>query len=204
MGLKKADDLTPQNNSDVTYEQLLVQLQSGSQDEKRLAARDLATFENCSTALLAALNRETDVAVLEAVLDALQQNIDSDVVVSLLDYLRSENVFVRNEVIGLLQNFPDYVAPHILALLNDQDSDVRIFAIDILQLLAHPDTPQWLLSVIKDEVHINVVAAAVDRLAEVGTADMVPDLERLYAKFPDQPYLDFAIRTAIHRIAEGQ
>ena len=97
---------------------------------------------------------------------------------------------------------PEGVALHIIELLNDRDSDVRIFAIDILQQLAHPQTPEWLLSVLKDETHINVIATAVDRLAEVGTSDMLPALKALKLRFPNEPYLDFAVQTAIRRIGE--
>ncbi|WP_119395098.1 HEAT repeat domain-containing protein [Salinibius halmophilus] len=203
MGLKKSTDKTDEPQDSVSFEALVELLNHGSMAEKRLAARDLADHPNGRSELILALQNETDVAVLEAILDSLQQHFDAQLANDLLDYLRSENVFVRNEVIGILQNYPDFVGPHILALLNDVDSDVRIFAVDILQLLAHPDTPQWLLSVIKDEQHINVVAAAVDRLAEVGTPEMIPELQALTERFPNQPYLSFAVKTAIHRIAEA-
>ena len=70
----------------------------------------------------------------------------------------------------------------------------------MLQVLAHPDTPKWLLSVLKDETHINVIATAVDRLAEVGGLDMIDDLLDLKLRYPDEPYLHFAIDTAVERI----
>jgi len=179
---------------------LLIELKEGDITTRRWAARDLATIDGSTAGLLAALNTESELLVFEAILDSLEKIGGDEVVKGLIPLLRSEDAGKRNSVIETLQSMPDMVALHIIELLNDTDSDVRIFAIDILQVLAHPDIPQWLLSVLKDETHINVVATAVDRLAEVGTEDMLEDLLALKQRFPDEFYLHFAIDTAIERI----
>lgn len=185
------------------YAGLLTQLGSSDPMKRRWAARDLAAWTESVKPLLAALPQEEEHPVREAIFDSLSTIGGEGVVTGLIPLLRSEDAALRNGAIEVLQSMPADVAPHIIELLNDQDSDVRIFAIDILQQLAHPQTPEWLLSVLKDETHVNVLATAVDRLAEVGTPDMVPDLEAIKQRLPDEAYLAFAVDTAIRRIKEG-
>ena len=206
MGLKKERNLDIQPTA--TYERqntrdyagLLQQLEASDPSKRRWGARDLANYPQAVDPLLRQIAVETEHPVREAIFDSLQQIGGAAVVSGLIPLLRNEDAAVRNGAIEVLQAMPEDVAPHIVGLLNDSDSDVRIFAIDILQQLAHPQTPLWLLSVLKDETHINVIATAVDRLAEVGTTDMLPELKALKLRFPDESYLLFAIQTAIDRI----
>jgi len=209
MGLKKErqSDIRPAAVTTLRasrdYEGLILQLESSDAAKRRWAARDLVDHPESVATLLQALRAEAEYPVCEAIFDSLRQIGGEAVVSGLLDLLRTENTFIRNASIETLQAMPENVALHIIDLLNDRDSDVRIFAIDILQQLAHPQTPEWLLSVIKDETHVNVIATAVDRLAEVGTPDMLPELKALNLRFPNEPYLDFAIKTAIRQIEGG-
>lgn len=203
MALKKKqikDNQQKKRQTNRDFDGLVVELSSDNPTERRWAARDLAEFNDAPELLLSALNKETQHVVREAIFDSLEVLGGETVVSGLLPLLRSEDASLRNGVIGVLQSMPESVALHIIELLNDTSSDVRIFAIDILQVLAHPDTPQWLLSILKDESHINVIATAVDRLAEVGTLEMVDELEALKIRFPDEVFLHFAIDTAITRI----
>lgn len=208
MGLKKKQQPTTvtegreQRQSVRDYDGLTSELASSDPMKRRWAARDLANWPEAVETLLKALQEETEHPVREALFDSLGSICGDEVVSGLIPVLRSEDAALRNGAIEVLQSMPDDVALHIIELLNDQDSDVRIFAIDILQQLAHPRTPEWLLSVLKDETHVNVIATAVDRLAEVGTENMVTDLEAIKNRFPDEPYIAFAVDTAIRRIQE--
>lgn len=208
MALKTSTKTVPhevpenQRDHDRDFAGLLEDLVSQDAVRRRWAARDLAAYPDAVDALLAALGNEDEHAVREAIFDSLSSIGGDRVVTGMIPLLSSEDAALRNATIEVLQSMPESVALHIIELLNDQDSDVRIFAIDILQQLAHPQTPEWLLSVLKDESHINVVATAVDRLAEVGTPEMVPVLEALKQRFPNEPYLTFAVDTAVRRIRE--
>jgi len=208
MALKKKlkqssiDDVSEHRDEKRDYAGLIKQLASEDFTERRWAARDLAFFKLSVQDLLDALMFEDQQPVREAIFDSLGKIKGEEVVAGLIPVLRSEEAAMRNGAIEILQLMPDTVALHIIELLNDQDSDVRIFAIDILQVLAHPQTPVWLLSVLKDETHVNVVATAVDRLSEVGTPEMLNDLDAIKIKFPNEPYLAFAVDTAIKRIRE--
>jgi len=182
---------------------LIQQLASWDVQERRWAARDLAACPQAAEVLLQALAGESEHVVREAIFDSLQQIGGERVVAGLIDLLRSEDAALRNGAIEVLQSMPDEVAPHIGELLCDSDSDVRIFAIDILQQLAHPRTPEWLLSILQNETHVNVVAAAVDRVAEVGTLEMIPALEAVKQRFAGEPFIGFAVDVAIRRIRGG-
>lgn len=209
MGLKKdrSDDIKHNNNEELRQNSrdlkgLINELNDKDATKRRWAARDLADYPESAGNLLAILTNEPEHPVREAIFDSLCSIGGEDVVTGLIPILRLEDAALRNGAIEVLQSMPELVALHIIELLNDQDSDIRIFAIDILQVLAHPKTPQWLLSVLKDETHINVIATAVDRLSEVGTPDMIDNLEAIKQRFPNEAYLSFAVDTAIHRIRE--
>ncbi len=208
MALKKNNDsaakerTTHKRRFNRDYDGLLCQLGSEVSSERRWAARDLAKYPEAVSALLKALSDEWEHDVREALFDTLQQIGGEDVISGMISLLRAESAELRNGAIEVMQSMPTAIADHIMELLNDRDSDVRIFAIDILQVLAHPQTPEWLISVLKDETHINVIATAVDRIAEVGTLEMLPEIEDIKLRFPDEPYLAFAVDTAIKRIKE--
>jgi hypothetical protein len=76
-------------------------------------------------------------------------------------------------------------------------------AIDILQTLAHAEAPTWLADLLGHEDQVNVVGAAIDRLAEIGTEDMLPLLDEVRDRFADEPYIQFATDTVIRRIRGG-
>ncbi|QEP43770.1 HEAT repeat domain-containing protein [Ectothiorhodospiraceae bacterium BW-2] len=184
-----------------TLEELRQLLQQGEAAERRWAARDLASCgEAAVEGLIRALPAETVLVVREAILDALLTIGGRGVIEGLIPLLRSDDAALRNGVIEVLQGMPDDIAPYMAQILADEDSDVRIFAIDILQMLSHRSGPQWLLEVIERESHVNVLAAAIDRLAEVGTPEMIPALERLRQQWQQQPFISFAIKAAIQRI----
>jgi HEAT repeat protein len=85
-------------------------------------------------------------------------------------------------------------------MLADPDSDLRIFAINVLAALPHPDVPVWLRHVVASDPHVNVCAAALDALAEVGEPDAIPDLRALAERFSDVEFIRFAVDATIRRI----
>lgn len=191
-------DRRPEGRSD-----LLRALNSTDEDVRRHAARALARRPETASDLCARLASEPVAAVQEAILTSLML-IDSDAAVrGLLPLLRTDDASLRNAVLEALQQMAGSAGPHVRALLADPDPDIRIFAIDLLQVLRHPAAPECLAEVIARERHVNVCAAAVDRLAELGTPDMIPALRALSERFADEPYLQFAAAVAIQRIQGG-
>jgi len=95
---------------------------------------------------------------------------------------------------------PNELAPHVEGMLVDPDSDVRIGVVAILAALRHPKVPIWLQEVIERDPHVNVCAAAIDALAEVGEPQSLPALAALAERFRDIAFVQFAVEAASRRI----
>ncbi|MBF0097864.1 MAG: HEAT repeat domain-containing protein, partial [Magnetococcales bacterium] len=110
---------------------------------------------------------------------------------------------MRNNAIEVLQQLPEEMESHMEMLLEDEDVDVRGFAIDIMNGLGHAKIPEWLATLLTTEEDLNVCAKAAESLAEVGLPTHIPALQGLLRRFPDVPYLTFTVELAIRRIAAG-
>ena len=168
--------------------------------ERRRAARDLGAFPEAGPLLCAHLEREPAASVRAVILTTLIRIKSPAVAEGLLPLLRSEDSVLRNAAIEVLQEMPAEVEPHVTGLLADPDSDVRILAVNMLSLLPHPKAPDWLAEVVAREAHVNVCAAAVDGLAEIGNENAIVPLQALAARFPEVPFIRFAAAAAIRRI----
>mgnify|MGYP005632781823 CR=1 FL=1 len=183
------------------FEGLVTQLSDPDPQVRRWAARDLVEYgTEASTVLADQLLKESEKSVREAILTSMTFIGDSVTVEALVQCLRSEDALLRNEAIDVLKNLPEQVAPIMSGLLKDADGDVRIFAVNILEALRHPYVEQWLIEVIDRDPNVNVCATAVDLLAEVGTENALPSLLRLKDRFPEEPYIQFAVELALKRI----
>lgn len=181
-------------------ESLLEQLNADSDFERRMAARDLTQYSDVSEALCRRLEIEAHSSVRAVLFSSLTQIADAQAITGLTALLRSEDAELRNSSIEALKCLPDQVEAHIETLLSDPDSDVRIFTVNILEALPHPNVPRWLYRVIEEDTQVNVCAAALDLLAELGTAEMIPALLALKTRFADAPYIAFAVDLTIERI----
>ncbi|MDQ7020101.1 MAG: HEAT repeat domain-containing protein [Robiginitomaculum sp.] len=201
MALIKKRELNSGKNVNRLYERdwdgLIKQLEDDDPVERRWAVRDLVKFPESVGPLCELLKREGDHLVQDLALDTLMQIGGSEAVSAMVPLLRSDDARLRNGVIEALQGMPEDVALVMNDLLTDEDSDVRIFAADILRILPHKNTVKWLCDALEKEEHPNVVGAIVDRLSEVGDEGCVPVLKSSIEKFQDNQYLSFAINTAI-------
>jgi HEAT repeat protein len=179
---------------------LLEQLMSGSAEQRRWAARDLSGVREAVKALGAQLARETDPRVREALFTSLSATGGGDAVDALLPLLRTEDAQLRNGAIEALAGMPKAVAPRIAALLRDDDPDVRIFTVNLLGELRHDQVVPWLLQVLRGEREVNVVAAAIEVLAEVGGPEHVTPLRDAARRFAADPFIAFAADIAAARI----
>lgn len=182
------------------FDGLKRELESSDAAARRWAARDLAAHPGASMPLLSRLERETEVSVRDVILTALMRIADPAAIAGLVVCLRSEDANLRNEAIGAMKALPVEVAPIMRGLLKDQDPDVRIFAINVLESLRHPDVEAWLVDVIEEEPMVNVCGTAVDLLSEVGSETSHGALKRLKERFATEPYIQFAADLALKRI----
>ena len=202
MALKKSKTTAPEEtqSSQRDCSEISQDLISEDPSKRRWAARDIVSCEHASVMLLDQLEAEKDISVKQIILSSLTQIGDTEAVNGLVRCLRTEDVSLRNEAIEAMKHLPREVASIMASLLNDPDPDVRIFAVNILESLCHPDVEQWLIDVIRDDEHINVCATAVDLLGEVGSEKSEPALLALKERFTDEPYIQFAADLAIKRI----
>ena len=182
---------------------LAAELNDSDPVARRWAARDLSSHPDAAPALITLLSSEPDSTVRDAILMSLTEIGDAIAVQGLVNCLRSEDVALRNEAIEAMKHLPDAVAPIMASLLADPEPDVRIFAVNVLESLRHPDVEKWLIEVISEDTHINACATAVDLLSEVGSDAAVAPLESLKLRFAGEPYIEFAADLALRRIREG-
>ena len=182
---------------------LVAELDNSNPTARRWAARDLTDCPDASTALIDRLQREDDVSVREVILTTLTALGDETAVAGLVNCLKSEDAALRNEAIEAMKQLPDEVAPIMRDLLSDANPDVRIFAVNILESLRHPEVESWLVGVIESDPQLNVCTTAVDLLGEVGSAAAREPLLHLKARFADEPYIQFATDLALKRIDEA-
>jgi HEAT repeat protein len=167
---------------------------------RRAAVRGLADHPEAAVDLCDRLEVETSPSVRAVLFTTLIRLQSPEVAARLADLLRSDDVPLRNAAIEALQEMPDAVAPHFEQLLADEDSDVRIFTVNILATLRHARASEWLTDVMRSDPHVNVCAAAVDGLTEVGGLEALPDLEDLRHRFAGNAFMEFAIDAAMRRI----
>jgi HEAT repeat protein len=177
-------------------------VQSGA-EARRWAARDLTTCPDSAALLVQRLLLEPDASVREVILTSLTRLGEASSVQGLVQCMRSEDAALRNQAIEAMKQMPQVVAPIMHDLLRDPDSDMRIFAVNILESLRHPEVEKWLIDVIERDAHVNVCATAVDLLGEVGSASAVAPLQRLKMRFQGETYIQFAADLALRRIQEN-
>lgn len=182
-------------------ETLLQRLNDPDTDLRREAALGLEGVAEAVPALLARVGVEEDARVLESILTTLAAHDTGQVAGSLAVHLASDEAALRMAVVAALATMPVSVPDLLPALLAAPDHDVRVMTALILADLPHPEAHGWLLLMIEDDPHPNVVSSAVDALLPSATADDIPLLERAAGRFPDDPFLRFTVQTALPRLA---
>ncbi|MGA2926812.1 MAG: HEAT repeat domain-containing protein [Solirubrobacteraceae bacterium] len=181
---------------------LVAALSHASADVRRWAALDLAGDAAAVGPLAARLSVEGDQAVREALLSTLAGIGGADVVGELVPYLRCEDATVRNAVVAGLGQIRAS-ADAVPALLADPDADVRVLTVMLLGLLRDPRVPGWLAGVVATDCDANVCGAAISQLAEVGDETVCAVIEAAAARFAGDPFVAFAARTSVARLADG-
>jgi hypothetical protein len=176
-------------------------LSSASADIRWMAARDAAGRRDSVPDLAAALARESDARVRGAIFTALTRIATPQSAAAALLYIRSDDAGLRTGALDALRAMPELTKLHLAQLLADPDNDVRLLACDLARVMTGSEAPQLLSSLLERETHANVCAAAVEALAEIGDASTVPSLTRCAARFPNDPFLLFAIQAASDQLS---
>ena len=178
---------------------LLAALEDADASVRRDAAHGLghAAPPGAVAALARRLEAEGDAGVREAILTSLARIATDEAAAVLVPFLDREDAALRNGVLESLQQMSaEVAAPALLPLLGHADPDLRIFAVQGLGGLAHPGRADWLAAVMERDADVNVCLAAVEALAEAGSPEALSSLETLARRFPDDPFVAFAVDAA--------
>jgi HEAT repeat protein len=179
-------------------------LASGSDEERWIAARSAAETPEGLSLLTHALAVERVPRVREAMFTALAKIATPESASVALPYLRSEDAALRTQALDALRAMPAVAAEHLSQLLDDSDPDVRLLACEIARALPTGDASRVLGELIEKETNSNVCSAAIEILAETGDVASLPILARCAARFPNDPFLTFAVKTASGRIGSSE
>jgi HEAT repeat protein len=174
-------------------------LASASADERWAAAR-AARDPAAIPSLGKALAQERDARVREAIFTALAQIGTAESANVVMPYLRLDDANARTAAMDALRAMPDACRPYLSELLADPDPDVRLLACDLVRDAGGADGPRWLCALIETEPQANVCAAAVEVLDEIADETAAPSISRCAERFPDDPFLGFAIKVVVDRL----
>jgi HEAT repeat protein len=175
-------------------------LEHGTNDQRWDAARAAAELPDGLRLLRRAMSVERDPRIREAILTSLARIGTPECAEALLQDLRSDDSGWRAAALDGLRAMPAATAVHLPRLLHDADPDVRLLACDLVRGQPAAAAGQLLGDVLTQDREANVCAAAVEVLAETGGPDLLPLLAQCAARFPDDPFLAFAIRVAGERL----
>lgn len=174
----------------------------GGPDERRAAARALAERPDSGPSLARALERERDPRVQEAILGALARVASPEAVDTLVRAVGSDDAALRTGAMDALRTVPGVLQAQLRDLLADASADVRLLACDLARAVPAEVAAPLLCARLEIEGEVNVCAAAVETLAEIGDASAVAPLERCAARLADEPFLLFAIAETCRRLRD--
>lgn len=196
--VRKPTDRPPAQTADAS--DVLQSLASPSADQRWAAAREAVKIQGADTVLAAALRTEEDPRVREAMYTSLAQIGTTAAVDAVISLLRSDDANLRTGALDTLRIMVVQAHDLLPRLLGDQDVDVRILSCELARSLDDAEATWLMCGVLATDPEVNVCAAAVDVLAEVGSADAVPVLRDCALKFRGSSFLAFAIKVVIDRL----
>ncbi len=203
MALKKSsfEDLAEEEKFSSLEEALNSFKNSDNNDIKNHALSNMIQFEGGSQALVSLLEYEEDHSVLDIIgmhLIAIKgENAPIDDILKLLNH---DNAYVRNLAITILRNYGDAIKYYIVKYLIGDDSDLRIFAINVLGDVSFSESREMMIELLESEKDLNVAMTAVDYLGEIGEEEDIALLESLKERFEGEFYVSFAVDNSIKLI----
>ena len=172
----------------------------GTSDARWAAARAAAGRPDGVAVLAAALAREDDPRVREAIFTGLARTATPESAAVVVPYLRSEDAALRTGAIDALRAMPLATSVHLAQLLADPDADVRLLSCELVRGQPEEEANRLLCDLLQAESEKNVCAAAIEVLAESGRPEALPALARCAARFSDDPFIAFSVKIASDRI----
>ena len=152
--------------------------------------------------LLNHLQQENNFLVLETLMLAFEKSKDDQVVAPMLALLGSEDVWLRNRAQEVLLQFPHSVMEQVRSVYAISKTDEKIFLMNLMKDLVHPRVAACVIEVLQTETEVNVVAAALEVLLEIGDATCLPVLDALMARFEGNTFISFSIESVKERVLD--
>jgi len=149
--------------------------------------------------LAAALHTEAEPQLREAMFTALVRIGTAESFAAVLLHLRSDHAATRTAALGALKLMPAQASTRLEGLLRDDDADIRVLVCELARVVPEGETA--LIGLLAREAGVNICAAAVEILAEIGGPASLAALEACAARFPGVTFLQFSIRLAAGQIA---
>lgn len=142
------------------------------------------------------LDEEDDAHVLSVLVGCLVETQSEQAARGFAACLAQEDVTLRNLAVQALTEMPNPALQVLPEVLASADADVRIFAAMVLGAIGGPRACELLCFLLEHDAHVNVVDAAINGLAEVGSPLHLPALQTARRRFPDDPYIGYAVKAA--------
>ncbi|MFI1989204.1 HEAT repeat domain-containing protein [Actinoplanes sp. NPDC020271] len=201
MGLVRKQAPEPEATRTLGPDELVRQLDDPDPERRREAALDLTGVPDAIPELLARAGLETEPRARDAVLTTLAGHDTEAVAAGLAVHLASDDAGLRTAVAEALATMPRSVPALLPSLTSAPDHDVRVMTAMVLADLPDPAARDWLIRMISEDDHPNVVTAAIDAFLPAATPEHAPVLEAAARRFPDDPFLQFTVRAALPRLA---
>lgn len=181
----------------------IVTLAHGDETERSNAAEDLghADAAQAILPLLEQLAVEPSRKVRETIFLALERIQSPAIPIVVAALLESDDAFMRNQAIGLLQRRGAAAAPALLARMNDADPDVRKFVLDTAAGIASPAVEPIYAAAITDR-DTNVLIATLEYVGEQRKSRFKPEAEQIFLT-ATEPMLVCAAFTALLAIGDA-
>jgi HEAT repeat protein len=158
--------------------------------------------DNCVEAvgLLAELLQTNHLGVQEAADSSLRKIGGRETVQAVLPLLRSEEAPVRNLSMDILREVGSQDMPSLVALIHDNDPDIRIFMADILGSTDNLLAVEPLCEALLRDPEVNVRYQAAVSLGELGMAEAAQCLNKA---MEDEEWVQYAVIEALTKIGHA-
>ncbi len=171
--------------------------------QRRRAVQALTGDPDSVAPLVELLRSEGDNLVRQAAFIALA-SLNSERAARGVSVLLSDaDAALRNGALETLSAMPAHAGALLEPLGRDEDPDVRIFAVLLASELQDDAASTWLLRLAEHEQDANVCSNLAEALGGTDRPEAVPALEAIGRRFPDEPFLAFAVETAVQRLREA-
>jgi HEAT repeat protein len=178
--------------------ELLANLTLEDEAERINAAEDLG-YANATEAILPLVERlavERSRKVRETIFLALERMDGPEVLDRVATLLESDDAFLRNQAVGLLQRKGAASAPVLLARMSDADPDVRKFVLDTASGIPSAAVEPIYEAAMRDP-DPNVLIAALEHLGEQRKSRFKPAVEEIFRKATEPMLVGAAFATLL-------